>query len=339
MTQDGGAETRAPRPTAAVAAAATFVAVLLGLLAPLLGTTLLFAGRDALWNADGPVRLARFCVLLVLVTAYVAAALVTVVRGARDDFAALRAATLATPAQWSNFERRFRSARGSAIAALAGALAGIAIDRAGAGLGDPFGEIPWRGLVAWTLALNIVLFAALAVLMRWSVLEIRSLRAIGRNVRVSLLDQSALAPFVRAGLRTSIAWLIGSSLATTLMLDVNMPWLVAGVIAVTMALGIAALLLPSATVNARLEAEKRRELAWVRGEIERARRALEPDAAGADLARVPALLAWETRVERAATWPFDAPTLVRFSLLLLIPLGSWVGGALVERALGAVIGD
>jgi hypothetical protein len=339
VIEEPAAPARSPRPSAAVAAVATFASVLVVLLAMLIGSALLFAGPEALWNAAGPVRLARFCALLALVTAYVAAALVIVVRGAREDFAALRAATAATPAQWGGHERRFRSARGAAAAALVGALAGVAIDRVGARVGDPFGDASWRGLLAWVLVLNVLLFAALAMLMRWSVLEIRSLRAIGRSVRVSLLDKSALAPFVRAGLRTSIAWLVGSSIATTLMLDVNVPWIVAAVVAITMALGIATLLLPSATVNARLEAEKRRELAWVRGEIERARRALEQDQAPADLARLPALLAWETRIERATTWPFDTPTLLRFSLLLLIPLGSWVGGALVERALGAVIGD
>jgi hypothetical protein len=30
-------------------------------------------------------------------------------------------------------------------------------------------------------------------------------------------------------------------------------------------------------------------------------------------------------------WPFDASVLLRFVLYLLIPLGSWVAGALVER--------
>ena len=184
MTQDPAADGQTPRTGTAVAAGATFAGVRAVLLTLLVASALLFAGSEALWNADGPVRLARFCVLLALVTAYVAAALVIVVRGARDDFAALRAATAATPAQWSGFERRFRSARGSVLASLAGALAGLAIDRAGARLGDPFGEVPWSGLVAWTLVLNVLLFAALAVLMRWSVLEIWSLRAIGRSLPI-----------------------------------------------------------------------------------------------------------------------------------------------------------
>lgn len=36
-------------------------------------------------------------------------------------------------------------------------------------------------------------------------------------------------------------------------------------------------------------------------------------------------------------WPFDAPTLARFLLYVAIPLGSWIGGALVERLLGAAL--
>ena len=38
-------------------------------------------------------------------------------------------------------------------------------------------------------------------------------------------------------------------------------------------------------------------------------------------------------------WPFDASTLARFGLYLLIPLGSWAGGALVERLINAILGE
>ena len=53
--------------------------------------------------------------------------------------------------------------------------------------------------------------------------------------------------------------------------------------------------------------------------------------------RLPGLLAFEKRIESVREWPFDAPTLTRFFLYVAIPLGSWVGGALVERLLGAVL--
>ena len=85
-------------------------------------------------------------------------------------------------------------------------------------------------------------------------------------------------------------------------------------------------------MHERLHAAKLEELTRVRAEIECARAALvDTRNKGAEIARMPALLAWEARVERVSVWPFDAPTLVRFALFLLIPLGSWLGGALVER--------
>ena len=46
------------------------------------------------------------------------------------------------------------------------------------------------------------------------------------------------------------------------------------------------------------------------------------------------------RAEIAATreWPFDAGVLRRFGLYLLIPVASWVLGALVERFVDRVLG-
>ena len=41
-------------------------------------------------------------------------------------------------------------------------------------------------------------------------------------------------------------------------------------------------------------------------------------------------LAWRQHVESVPNWPIDFPTLRRFVLYLAIPLGSWVGGALVD---------
>jgi hypothetical protein len=112
------------------------------------------------------------------------------------------------------------------------------------------------------------------------------------------------------------------------------PGVVAAVIAGTLALGVASLLLPSRGIHQRLREGKRVELARVRQAIERSSRELfEPEdpAASDRQPPLPALLAWEARIESVREWPFDTPTLVRFALFLLIPLGSWLGGAVVER--------
>ena len=45
------------------------------------------------------------------------------------------------------------------------------------------------------------------------------------------------------------------------------------------------------------------------------------------------MVAYKTMIENIRNWPFDNPSLTRFALYLLIPIGSMIGGALVERGL------
>ena len=55
------------------------------------------------------------------------------------------------------------------------------------------------------------------------------------------------------------------------------------------------------------------------------------NSAGAPPGRLADLLAYEKRIGDVPEWPLDVPTLLRFALFLAIPVGSWLGGALVER--------
>jgi hypothetical protein len=101
----------------------------------------------------------------------------------------------------------------------------------------------------------------------------------------------------------------------------------------------AAFLLPVRGLRRQIRARKAEELARLREDIRRNRElAAEPGTESAEAgARLPGLLAYEKRIESVREWPFDAPTLTRFFLYVAIPLGSWVGGALVERLLGAAL--
>jgi hypothetical protein len=342
LTEATTAELSVPRSrSTALTAAAAFAITLAALVGGLALSAALFAEVAVLRDPDSR-RLTRFCGFLALVTAYVAAAIVIARQGARRDFAELRAVTDATPEEWGRYERRFLDRAGPRVAAAIGFGVGLGIDWLGGSV-SPFDatQRPWAGLTIWTALLNGLCFAGLGVLVRWSLLEIRALRGIGRRARVSLLERDALAPFVRTGLRGALLWLGGSSLATTLLLDVNTPWIVLVVLALTTGLAAAVLLLPSRGLHERLRAVKRTELARVRAEIDRARSSLfDGDAPAREAsARLPALLAWEARVEGTSEWPFDTPTLLRFAFLLLVPLGSWLGGALVERLVDAFMGN
>jgi hypothetical protein len=113
-----------------------------------------------------------------------------------------------------------------------------------------------------------------------------------------------------------------------------------GPVLLLVGVAVAALLLPVFGVHSRIQEAKGAELVRVRALIRsRAQEASEPARAG-PLSDAPLsdLIAYEQRIESASTWPFDVPTLFRFGLYVALGVGSWVGGAVVERLLGTLLG-
>ena len=54
--------------------------------------------------------------------------------------------------------------------------------------------------------------------------------------------------------------------------------------------------------------------------------------------RLADLLAYEARIASVSEWPIDGFTLLRLSFYLFLPVGSWLGGALVERLVSRLLG-
>jgi hypothetical protein len=166
-----------------------------------------------------------------------------------------------------------------------------------------------------------------------------------RQVVVDLLDLGPLSPLAQHGLRivlllmiipmaTVTGYFMGSpsvSGSTVVVLFLGCSWYVP--------LAVAAFLLPVRGLRRQTRALKAEELARVREKIRRDRELAEgfgtesAEAGG----RLPGLLAYAKTIESVREWPFDVPTLTRFFLYVAIPLGSWIGGALVERLLGAAL--
>ena len=88
-------------------------------------------------------------------------------------------------------------------------------------------------------------------------------------------------------------------------------------------------MLPLRGIRKKIKAAKEQELDWCRLTLKSARDELKTGA-GSERS-IAELAAYRTIIENVRNWPFDNPTLVRFSLYILIPLGSWLGGAFVER--------
>jgi hypothetical protein len=321
-------------------ACVAFCAVALALAVIYLVSVVVFADLAAFADPEGRfglARIVRFNVALGLVLSYLCASLWLGQRWVRRDFDDLRPAVEASDAEWVAWRERARTpgAVTLARAATLGAVGGLVVDIIGARASDAAAF--WMGHRVWVHLLNPMVFAALGVLVALSSARAAVYQEIGRRARVAVGEIAPLAPFARVGLRTALLWFLGTSLASLLLVDTDSPMLVISILLATTVFAGASLIAPSRGVHERLREAKRHELAWLRPEIARASEALRRgDAPGA--AQLPALLAWEARVAGAPEWPFDTSTWLRFALLLLVPLGSWLGGALAERIVESWLG-
>jgi len=102
----------------------------------------------------------------------------------------------------------------------------------------------------------------------------------------------------------------------------------------------AALVTPTLGVHRNIAAAKRAELARV-AEAIRTERAdtLAPRRADAtpEDARLGNLIQYQALVKSLREWPFDPSIVARSVLLIVLGMGSWLGGAVVERLLNLLL--
>jgi hypothetical protein len=199
-------------------------------------------------------------------------------------------------------------------------------------LGLPF-ETYWHrvmlGMITWFAARGV--YATIVESLRFS--------RIGRDlVRIDLLDPTATAPLARWGLHSALLQIGALSLLSLLFYDLGaapqLPVTLAVFVSGTLALAGVGLLLPLHGLRQAIQSSKRRELGWCHEQIRDARAA----AARTSELSLADLVAYRGLVESVREWPLDAPTLRRFALYLVIPLVSWLGGALVERLVDSLAG-
>ena len=104
-------------------------------------------------------------------------------------------------------------------------------------------------------------------------------------------------------------------------------------------MGTIALLLPSRGARRRLRSAKREEIVRVHRAIRGDADALQASVIGGWRSEpsIADLLAYERFLQSISSWPFDQATWLRFGLVLALPLGSWLGGAVVERLLSSLL--
>jgi hypothetical protein len=280
----------------------------------------------------------RWEVVNSIMIAYLAGATVGTVEGARGDLRDLRPLLGGSPGEFDELLDRTTNAPARFLyqAGALGVLVGILIvafdpnvwGERSFDLGDP--ELEWvffRNILtnwfAWRLGLHEVVLA-------------RGFTLLARRVAVDLLDPRPLAAFARKSQRSVAVWVGFLVIFSTFWLGdaagrSNLFFLV-----LILAFLVPVYLLPLRGVNRRLVAAKQAELDRVNAHVREA-----GAAGGAPAAPQPSLADWiayRRLVEDAREWPLNAPALVRTLLFVALGVGSWLGGALVERLLGAILG-
>lgn len=199
---------------------------------------------------------------------------------------------------------------------------------------------PWDPRSLFMLAHNMVF---LILGMRLFVTEVHMTRCYARlgrhRVQVDLVDPRPLAAFGRKGQRSVVVWTVLSAIFSLFWLNDSAAAANVAVPVFLVALMGTAFLAPALGVRHRIHEARDRELTRVAAQIRRQRESLS--APGADGApgggRLADLLTWRRLVQEVQEWPFDAPALVRAALFAALGVGSWLGGALVERLVDALL--
>lgn len=163
---------------------------------------------------------------------------------------------------------------------------------------------------------------------------------VGRHsVRIDLLDRSPLEPFSRAALRLVLFALIPGAIGLFNYAAMRFAPLPAVILGGTWATMAAFILTATTGVRAAIRREKAAEIARVDAALrgERAALARSPLAARLEQGSLADLLAWRAHVDSQREWIFDAAAIGRGLAYLAIPLVSWVGGSLVDRAMDRLL--
>jgi hypothetical protein len=270
-----------------------------------------------------------------------------VVEGWERDVAALRPSLAGPREECARLAHALtHHSRGRLVAAtLSGPLIPVALDLVSPGAGGPMSQLLAGEPLGFEAAYGIleqVLFwmVVLPVLYTAGVVVHRLWRCGRHQVKVDLLDLDALAPFGRFGLRLALFVLaIPVLLIPAFALGYTVVTVEVLLYAPILLLGLAALVVPSWGAHSAIRAAKTQELERLRRAIHGDRSALAESslAAHADELSFVDLLAYRNEIRSLREWPFDARAVQRFGLYLLIPLASWVAGALVERAVDLLL--
>jgi hypothetical protein len=173
---------------------------------------------------------------------------------------------------------------------------------------------------------------------RLAVIDLYLTRGFSRaaqRVAIDLLDPGRLAPFARKGQRSVLVWM-GFAVLFSLFWLGDTPARSNSFLLVALVMAVTVLFLwPLWMLHRRLVAAKAEELERLNERIRRAVARVGPDTGSGP--RLADWIAYRRLIEDVREWPINAPGVIRAALLMALAVGSWLGGAVVERLLGAAL--
>ncbi|MGI9234015.1 MAG: hypothetical protein ACR2RD_10330 [Woeseiaceae bacterium] len=201
---------------------------------------------------------------------------------------------------------------------------------------NPWEWKTWNYDVTWHRITTVLFVWWLGCLCHVTVVESIRLSRLSNSIEsLDLLELDPYQPLIRQGL-TNALLIIGVVSVMSLLGVESRYWpALVGFWVMFTVLAWAGLMLPLRGIRKKIRTAKGKELDWCRLTLKTARDELKAGAGGQK--SIAEIGAYKTIIENLRNWPFDNPTLVRFSLYLLIPLGSWLGGAFVERGVDLLL--
>ncbi len=202
---------------------------------------------------------------------------------------------------------------------------------------SPWDPSTWHPEVVWHRALEPFIgwwagwfFGAIWVTSK------RTSRLANRIESVDLLDLSPLFPFVKQGLLTTLLTVGMVSIISLLLLDPGEWPVVVRAYLGSLAIALLGFWLPMRGVHQRIHEVKEAELKWTRERIHQSEILLHSGSPDMSPGQMADLVANLKLIEDVPEWPFESLTIVHVIAYLLIPLGSWLGGLLIESLLEIV---
>jgi hypothetical protein len=197
---------------------------------------------------------------------------------------------------------------------------------------NPWGWQGWNYDVYWHRGTTVLFMWWVGCFCYVTVAESLRLSRLSDDIEsLDLLDMRSYQPLIRQGLTNAL--LVFGMVAVLSLLGVESRYgpLLMGSWMTFIVVAWIGMMLPLRGIRKKIRAAKDQELDWCRQKLKTSREALKSGAG--EQQSITEILAYRTMIENIRNWPFDSPTLVRFTIYLLIPLGSWLGGAFVERGL------